>query len=249
MDPSVPMRVVLERVVDDGRELFTLRHRIAYHDRHHPEPHVVPADRDRFRSDLTSVPHLFTWLVPRTGVHLPAALVHDGLVRDDDEPISHLGPVVSREEADRIFRDAMGDLGTTLVRRWLMWTAVTLATVREGIRPAAYFRTVVYGTIAVIVTLGVLATIDLFDASLFGWRVELPWMGDRPVRQELVGGALGALVVPVLLSVLWRRLWRAGVIAGLALAFLLHITIALVMLTLVYALVERVVERLVRPSR
>jgi hypothetical protein len=244
LDPSSPMRVVLERVVIDGRELFTMRHRIAYHDRHHAEPHVVPGDRDRFRSDLTSVPHLFTWLVPRTGVHLPAALVHDGLVRSEDEPISYLGPAVDREEADRIFRDAMGDLGTTLLRRWLMWTAVTLATVREGvIRPAAYYRTVVFGSIALIALLGVLATFDLFDATVFGLSVELPWMGDRPLGQQLVGGAVAAVAVPLTLAVSWGRLWRAGAIAGVALALLLHITLALVALTGVYLAIEWLVER------
>jgi hypothetical protein len=246
LDPSTPMRVVLERVVVDGRELFTMRHRIAYRDRHHAEPHVVPGDRDRFRSDLTSVPHLFTWLVPRTGLHLPAALLHDGLVRSEDEPISYLGPPVDREEADRIFRDAMGDLGTSVLRRWLMWTAVTLATVREGvIRPAAYYRTVVFGSIALIAVLGVLATLDLFDATVFGVAVELPWMGDRPLGQELVGGAVAAIVVPLVLAVLWGRLWRAGAIAGLALAFLLHVTIALVVLTGLYLAIEWAMEWMV----
>ena len=41
-------------------------------------------------TDLTSVPWLFTWLVPKTGAHLPAALLHDGLVGDHDDPPSYL---------------------------------------------------------------------------------------------------------------------------------------------------------------
>lgn len=102
------MRVQLERVVEPlpkcflgwrwmGRpeELFVLERRIAYQARGYEDPFVVPAGRD-FRSDLTSVPALFTWLVPRTGFHLPAALVHDGLVQDPGKPLSYLGPSVTR---------------------------------------------------------------------------------------------------------------------------------------------------------
>ncbi len=61
--------------------------------------------------------------MPRTGAHLPAALVHDALVgqRDDGAAsyVSTQGHVVDRVEADRVFRDAMADTGTGVVRRWL----------------------------------------------------------------------------------------------------------------------------------
>jgi hypothetical protein len=239
--PGVPMRVQLERVVLDERELFRLERKIAYQDRHHDTPHVVPADTEAFRSDLTSVPALFTWLVPKTGCHLPAALLHDGLVHHPAEPASYTGPAVTRQEADRIFRDAMGDLGTPLIRRWLVWTAVTLATVREGIRPRRLNQVTVFGSLAVIVVLGAVATLDLLDV----WDV-LPWMADRPVGEELALGAVGAVAVPILLAVLWRSLWRAGVIAGIALALLLHVTVVLVALTVVYQAAEAVARRLER---
>ena len=82
-------------------------------------------------------------------------------------------------------------------------------------------------TVAVVVVLGVLATIDLFDC-----REILPWMGDRPLWLEVVNGAIFAVAVPTLLSVLWWEQWRAGILIGVALALMLHVTVALV---LVYA--------------
>ena len=130
---DAPLRIVLQRHLDDGVESFTLGRAVGYDDRRLGRL-LVPSDT-RFRTDLTSVPWLFTWLVPRTGRHLPAALLHDGLVGGADEPPSYVseeGHVVARDEADRVFRDAMGDLGTGVVRRWLVWAAVTVATIYVG---------------------------------------------------------------------------------------------------------------------
>jgi hypothetical protein len=245
LDPARPPEVLLERVLIDDRELFRLRRRLAYRDHQHAEPHVVPADLDHFASDLTSVPALFTWLVPRTGVHLPAALLHDALVADAGEPISYLGPAVDREEADRIFRDALGELGTSLLRRWLMWTAVTLASIQRGtIAPVIYFRSVMYASLVLILALGVVSTLDVIDL------VEvLPWMGDRSWWFELGTGAFMAVAIPAMLSLGWIRLWRAGAIAGIALAFFLHVTLVLAVLTAVFALAEAVIEQTTNSGR
>ena len=128
---------MLERHSDEGVETFSLERRIAYADRHLGEL-LVPADPD-FRTDLTSVPALFTWLVPKTGAHLPAALLHDALVAGPDDPVSYVstdGHDVDRVEADRVFRDAMADTGTGVIRRWIVWTAVTVATIFVRPRPA-----------------------------------------------------------------------------------------------------------------
>ena len=76
-DPGSDPRIVLERHSEEGVETFALERRLAYRDRHLGEL-LVPADAG-FRTDLTSVPALFTWLVPKTGAHLPAALLHDAL--------------------------------------------------------------------------------------------------------------------------------------------------------------------------
>ena len=107
-DPPADPRIVLERHAEEGVETFAFERRLAYLDRHLGEL-LVPADLG-LRTDLTSVPALFTWLVPKTGAHLPAALLQDALVAGCDDPafyVSTEGHVVDRVEADRIFRDAM----------------------------------------------------------------------------------------------------------------------------------------------
>lgn len=276
------------------KEQFKIEQRISYRARAFGDESeitvVVPADAKTFSSDLTSVPTLFTWLIPRTGSHLPAALVHDGLVYDAGEPQSYLtedNRSVTRMQADTIFRDAMADLGTSGLRRWIMWAAVTLATIRAGAWTRAlpendagapggveperlknmYYQAAAFVSLAIIVVLGILATLDFLDwrrVSLPGSAelplpvvgdllpVQLPivgdlrdsFMGERPWQTELWQGALAALIVPIVLAILWLRLWKAGVIAGVALAFLLHVTLVLAALTLVFL----VIELLLRPA-
>jgi hypothetical protein len=238
-DPSAPLRVVLVRHLDDGVESFSLERAIGYDDRRLGRLWVPAAAG--FRTDLTSVPWLFTWLVPRTGAHLPAALVHDGLVGGADGRASYVseeGHVVSREQADRVFRDAMADTGTGPVRRWLVWTAVTLATIVVGSTSwsraeALRLRLAAAVTLGAVLLLGTLATFDLFDVGL-----ELPWMGDRVWWSELVGGLAGALTIPLLLGLGWGRLRVAGVVSGVSLALLLHVSAALLLLTGAYQAVE-----------
>ena len=242
-DPGHAPRILLERVLEDGVESFRMLRRVAYLDEQVGEI-LVPRDLDTFRTDLTSVPSLLTWLVPRTGRHLPAALVHDALVeRDGPQPAYLAAHEVDRVTADRVFRTAMRDTGTRPVRRWLAWAGVTLATVRAGssswtpARHAAYAVAVV-ATLLVITGLGVLALLDLADVVAV-----VPWMGERPWWRELIGGAAGASSVPVLLALTWGRLWRAGAIVGVSLAALLPVTAAVALLTLLYRLLEAAVER------
>ncbi len=71
-----------------------------------------------FRTDLASVPHSFTWLVPRYGRYTRAAVLHDMLCRE-----AHARRF-SRYDADGIFRRTMRELGVGFLRRWLMWVAV-----------------------------------------------------------------------------------------------------------------------------
>ncbi len=215
---------------------FLLLRQFGYRDPHYPDrPFIIPRDQATFRTDLASIPWFFGWLIPGLGTHLPAILVHDALVLEPGEPPAHDGPSVDREEADRILRDAMGSLGTPVLRRWLIWTGVTLATAVTTLRPRWYWAPVVVGTLLAVAVLGVLATLDLFDLG-----VRLPWMGERPWWQELLLGAVFAVLIPAALSVLWGRLWRAGVIAGVSLALLLHVTAAVIVVYGVYWLLERV---------
>jgi hypothetical protein len=243
-DPGDDPRIVLDRHSENGVEQFALQRRIAYLDRHLGEL-LVPADPDTFRTDLTSVPALFTWLVPKTGAHLPAALLHDGLVHPPGHPtyVSTDGHVVDRVEADRVFRDAMADTGTGVVRRWLVWAAVATATILGGAgttwsRALLWrYRSAAGLTVALVAYLGFCATVDLFDLTVPG-AVALPWMGDRSWPLELVGGLAGAVVVPLLLGLTWGRFRIAGTIVGIGLAVLLHVTLALLGLTALYQAVE-----------
>ncbi|MEL7207734.1 MAG: DUF1353 domain-containing protein, partial [Actinomycetota bacterium] len=84
------VRWISEVMTEDEREMFELTKPIGYYDGPLDQVIVVPANLAKFQTDLTSVPRLFTWLVPRTGAHLPAALVHDGLVHRPDEPPTYI---------------------------------------------------------------------------------------------------------------------------------------------------------------
>ena len=248
-DPGADPRIVLERHAEEGVETFALERRLAYLDRHVGEL-LVPADAD-FRTDLTSVPALFTWLVPKTGAHLPAALLHDALVAGRADPASYVsteGHEVDRVSADRIFRDAMADTGTGVIRRWIVWTAVTVATIFVG-REVPWsrakhwsYRVAAGVTIVAILFVGYCATSDLFDRSWVG-AVDVPWMGERVWWAEVAGGLSGAIVLPLALSLLWGRLRMAGAIAGVMLAVLLHVTLGLAAIGATYLALERLARR------
>jgi hypothetical protein len=248
-DPGSDPKIVLVRVDEHAHEQFAMQRRIAYRDRHLGEL-LVPRVTSTFRSDLTSVPALFTWLVPKTGQHLPATLLHDGLIHppDDVTYVSTDGHVVLRPEADRVLRDAMADAGTALIRRWLMWSAVTTATMLSGAGTgwskgeALRYRATAALTVLVVAVLGVCATLDLFDVHVTGVP-QLPWMGDRGWFTELAGGLSGAVVIPLFLSLFWGRFRIAGAVVGVTLAVLLHVTVALLGLTAAYRALEWLTAR------
>ena len=247
--PDSPPRVLLERVMSGSlerrTERFRMLRRLAYRDREYGDL-LVPADLASFESDLASVPALFTWLVPKTGRHLPPALLHDGLIHGPGEPASYVsveGRILDRVAADRVFRTAMRDTDTGPVRSWLIWSAVTLGTIWHGSTAwsAAQHlrhRVVAFGSLLIIAALGVLATLDLFDV------VDLvPWMGDHTWPVELLGGVAGAIVVPLLLGLAWGRFAVAGMVCGIALAVLLHVSVVLALITLGYQAAEWVARR------
>ncbi len=96
---------------------------------------TVPAG---FRTDLTSVPSPFRWLIDVGGDHAPAAVLHDYLTRPAarcvcGERAAHLFDAshyivrdlpVNRSDADGVFRRILGELGVSAPRRWLMWAGV-----------------------------------------------------------------------------------------------------------------------------
>lgn len=239
-DPGSPPTIVLERTEEMSAHEFRLTRRIAYRDRRLGEL-LVPADPATFVTDLTSVPSVFAWLVPRTGEHLPAALLHDGLIGstpEDPTYVSTEGHDVDAETANRVFRDAMADAGTGFVRRWLMWTACTLAVMVVGDTAWSSverwrWRVTAVGTLALLVGLGLWTTSDLLDVV-----GGVPWMGEGPLWSRLLTGAAGAVAIPLVVAQAWGRFRWAGMIAGTMLALLLHVTIAVAALTGLYRVAE-----------
>ncbi|ELS58831.1 DUF1353 domain-containing protein [Streptomyces viridochromogenes] len=254
-DPDSDARIELQRVIVGGREYFMMQRRIAYRDRHVGEL-LVPRETGTFRTDLTSVPTFLTWLVPKTGEHLPATLLHDGLSHPEGAPeyISTDGKVVWRAEADRVLRDALADAGTALIRRWLIWSAVAMATMLhcEGTNWPTWlkwrYRLTVGMTGLGILVLGAWATLDLLDVEI-SWLGNLWWMGNRPWWEELVGGLTAAIVFSVGWSVTWGRFWKAGAVVGVSLAVLLHVTAALLFITALYQVTERFTRKAPKAAR
>ena len=246
-DPTAPATVVLERTEGMPTEDFRLTRRIAYRDRLVGEI-LVPREPETFVTDLASVPSVFTWLVPRTGEHLRAAIVHDALLEERGKPAYVGGVDIRPEEAHRIFRDALADSGTGPVRRWLMWTAVSLATMLNARgtdwSPAERWRwrVTAVGSLLLIALLGVLSTLDVvgLEAPVVGG---VPWTGEGPWWARLGTGAAGAVVIPIVLSLAWGRFRVAGVIAGIMLALLLHVTAAVALLTGLYRAAEWLCRR------
>lgn len=76
----------------------------------------VPAG---FVTDFASIPRvLWNWLPPT--YYAKPAILHDFLYyygKVGDTP-------VTRAEADKVFRDALGETGVNKARRWLMWMGV-----------------------------------------------------------------------------------------------------------------------------
>lgn len=266
--PDQKARYEFTRHLEGRHEGFKLRRRIGYRRRPQPslskktepstketEPsstkgieYVVPKDLKVWHTDFASIPALFGWLVPRSGDHLPAAVLHDALVQGQR---SYVGPPVTRDEADAIFKEAMGDLGTAVVRRWLIWTAVTLATLvtwQFGSAMSwrrAYYGLVPSGILLAIFTLGVCATFNVlalvdwpFQAYADRWW-KAPWMQSSDFWVLIRMGFAGAVVLPSLLAPLWGRFWQAGLIAGISLAALLHVSLLLLLLTAFYMILER----------
>jgi hypothetical protein len=85
----------------------------------------VPTDAE---TDFASVPAPFQWLIPRSGRYTKAAVLHDYLWRHGKKL------KVARADADGLFRRAMADLDVPFLRRWVMWGAVRIASLKMSIR-------------------------------------------------------------------------------------------------------------------
>ncbi len=72
-----------------------------------------------FRTDLTSRPKPFGWLIDVGGDHAPASVLHDYHRRHPE--------LINASDADGVFRRVLGELGESSPRRWLMWAAVRVS--------------------------------------------------------------------------------------------------------------------------
>ena len=249
-DPGADPRIVLERHAAEGVETFSLERRLAYLDRHLGEL-LVPADPD-FRTDLTSVPALFTWLVPKTGAHLPAALLHDALVAGRERPdvLRLHGRARGRPGGGR--PDLPRRDGRHRHRRHPSLDRLDRRDRRDDLRGSRRCRGRPRGTGPTGSLPGsrsrrssTSATARPATSSTGSWfgAVGVPWMGDRSWPAEVAGGLSGAIVVPLALSLLWGRLRSAGAIAGVMLAVLLHVTVGLALIAATYQALERLAQR------
>lgn len=80
---------------------------------------VVP---EGFVTDLASVPRFLWTIIPPFGKYTAAAVVHDYLYG-----VQRIGDTaIERVLADRIFMEAMKELGVRRTRRWAMFRAVRM---------------------------------------------------------------------------------------------------------------------------
>lgn len=152
---------------------------------------LVPASTSRpFKTDLASVPRVMTWLFPRYGQYTKAAVLHDYLCQtvgretiavyptqsddgaeddgaDDDsggggESVApQLIEVADRSDADEIFRLVMTELDVPWARRWLMWSAVSWATLVTSLWPGRSSKGTLRKIGRVVVAAGGLAVVAL----------------------------------------------------------------------------------------
>lgn len=125
----MPLTVSLEEAGPADPYDWVLRQPLTFMTVNPRQSFEIPLEVIPFQTDLASVPRFLTWLVPRYGLYTKAALIHDHLcsARPEDNPAR------DRFEADEIFREAMRELGVGWLRRWMMWGAVTWATIVPAI--------------------------------------------------------------------------------------------------------------------
>lgn len=223
VDGDTPARVVLEQT---GATTFRVVEPFRYLDAATGEHFIVPDPRwGDLETDLASVPGILLWFIPRYGQHTLPALLHDQLV--DHDLAEH------RERADRIFRDAMGEQGVRFLRRWLMWTAVSLATMvrrRRWLLAPIVVWLLAFGALAFRLT-----------PPFASWHV---WGFTTLVRTPWWLATLIAALGPPLGALAWGRRYLAGLMSGYG-AFLFAVPLTAIVLALaVYWALEMVLRPL-----
>lgn len=184
-------------------------------------------------SDFASVPNFLTWLIPRYGRHTLAALLHDHLqdhLSNTGRDISEDPELVTSDQADTIFRQAMHYSRVPYIRRWVMWAAVSLRTVFKS----GFFGKAAVGMWVLFFTLlGIAWPISLIytiTSEKSDWKIGL-----------ILTGA--AILLPFIWCWLWIRRWRLGLVSGLALAVVPFPCFSAVVVGGFYFLIEWIAER------
>lgn len=193
---------------------------------------VVPSG---FVTDLASVPFFMTWLFPRYGKYTKAAIVHDYLCRNIGEPVRVClsAPdsdgelpfrIDDRSDADEIFRDLMSELEVPPPRRWLMWSAVTWATLRRSLFPGRQTKRALQSIGVVIAIVAVLVAAWIVARSLVG-LVPDP-TGGKWLTALLLGnagavvGAAGVMLAGYIAQGRWERWASYLAVLGMTVVFL-----------------------------
>jgi len=216
---------------------------------------LVPASESQpFNTDLASVPRVMTWLFPRYGQYTKAAVLHDYLCQTvgretiavyptrpegGDDGAGATDPQViqltDRSDADEVFRLVMTELGVPWARRWLMWSAVSWATLFTSLWPGRGSKAALRWTGRIVALAGAVAvavSVGLLVAGTAGWpRVLFLVLGGAIVLAGVVMAAgyvaLGrwdrwlAYLAAFGMTVASVPLVVAGTVIGILLAFYL----------------------------
>lgn len=207
--------------------VFALRERFRYVDTATGTSFSVPRDLEAFVTDFASVPAVFAPFVARpASTESMASVLHDALVSGDRDALDYVGPAVSRRDADRIYRDALRDVGVAPVRRWLLWAVVRVAgrAFDGGWRRVGLFVGVACQT-ALLVLIPLLWTLG---------SVDLTWW-------QLVAVYVAATVV--LAAVSMAEDWAAHLLVWLVGVAAFPVLLAMAVLVAGYRVLEHSVER------
>jgi hypothetical protein len=153
------------------------------------EPLVYQGETQRFvvpkgqRTDFASVPRPFVWFLPRYGRYTKAAVLHDYLWSE-----AVPAGLLSRADADGIFRRAMRELKVPFLRRWIMWAAVRWGALAkaDGRRRwlADSWRVLLYTVLAlpIVAPAAVVILLTLPVFALVELLVWLPLLANQRIR-------------------------------------------------------------------
>lgn len=193
-----------------------------------PRHDVTKGPRDGDNStDLASVPSFLWWFIASYGRHTRAALLHDHLVDREEY----------KGQADAVFRSALAESRVRFFRRWLMWTAVSLNTMRRSragtvvvlgfaAHLAAFATAFAYLLYSAWpfpwLAAAARSVWDLFPADVFGvlssavswmWSTLFdPWLPEEWAWSLLERHPLGVVLVLGVAGIVWGWKWPLAIV-------------------------------------